>query len=142
MILMTLCACVKEEDSVPATGGDDIMISVKSSEGDGTDTKSTYPDGLNNYITDVNIFVFDDGGNFVSANYYNRSSGISGRELFIQDGHTYDEDFTVYIVSNVGDVHLQQSLHDRAGIDDYVYSFDRNYSTFTSKVNCCCTLES
>ena len=133
MILMTLCACVKEEDSVPATGGDDIMISVKSSEGDGTDTKSTYPDGLNNYITDVNIFVFDDGGNLVSANYYNRSSGISGRELFIQNGHTYDEDFTVYIVSNVGDVHLQQSLHDRAGIDDYVYSFDRNYSTFTSK---------
>ena len=132
ILLMILGACVKEEDPVPAAGGDDIMLSVKSSDGQG-DTKSTYPDGLNNYITDVNIFVFDQSGTKVSANYYPRWNNISGKELFMQGGHTFTEKFDIYIVSNVGDVHSATALQSISSIEDYVYTFDRNYSTFTSK---------
>lgn len=131
--VLALASCTKEAAPEAIAEGDEVTISIACSDAEGTATKSQYPSSLSSRISDVNIFVFDGEGELVSANYYPRNSGISGKELFLQNGHVYDEDFTVYIVSNVGDVHSQSSLKDLDSIESWIYTFDQNYSTFSSK---------
>jgi len=119
--------------------GEDIDLSVYCECSMSKDTRSSNK-GADTKITDLCIFVFDRDGNSVSACYYEKNEGISGRELFINRklGSSFSDKFAVYVIANVGDITdcsdiLADGLPDRKLLEKYRYRFSESYDEFIDK---------
>jgi len=140
--LLVVSGCMKQ--SLADTGDmmTDLTFMLESSSplnGD-PDTRSSYSTSPSDKITDFTIFVFDAGGNSVSANYYQGDANMSGRALFINEAlnTTFNDAFDVYIIANLGDLRTSSEICN-AGVpavrklEDYSYGFSDDLQEFETK---------
>ena len=140
--LLTFIGCNKQLVEDPVGSSTDFTFKVEAADASNgsPETRSSFASNLQNKITDFSIFVFDAEGTFVSKNYYAGSDNMKGRDLFINDelGTTFDDEFVVYIIANLGDLRNNSALCTNGipaynKIENYSYSFSNNFSEFNNK---------
>ena len=119
----------------------DITFRVESAspDGDSGDTRSLYPSGLHGKISNFTIFVFDQSGNSVSANYYPGDVNMSGRALFVNErlNTTINDSFAVYIIANLGDLRADNALCTggvpvESKVKNYKHTLSPNFAEFST----------
>ena len=140
--LLVVSGCMKQSlaDTGEMLTDLTFMLESSSPQNGDPDTRSSYSTSPSDKITDFTIFVFDAGGNSVSANYYPGDANMSGRALFINEAlnTTFNDAFDVYIIANLGDLRTSSEICN-AGVpavrklEDYSYGFSDDLQEFETK---------
>ena len=139
-LLMTGCA-KQPVGTIDESLSDITFMLASSSPANGDpDTRSSYNINPTDKISDFTIFVFDNSGNSVSANYYPGDVNMSGRALFVNETlhTTFSDVFDVYIIANLGDLRTNSDIctagiPDIRKIKDYSYEFSDDLGEFDTK---------
>jgi len=117
-----------------------FMVESASPVNRDSDTRSSYSTTPLDKITDFTIFVFDNSGRFVSANYYQGDANMSGRSLFVNETlhTTFNDSFDVFIIANLGDLRTDGDLCTSGvpvirKIKDFSYGLSSNLHEFDTK---------
>ncbi|MBO4656756.1 MAG: hypothetical protein J5639_03180 [Bacteroidales bacterium] len=140
--LLVISGCVKHslDDAGGAMSDLTFMLASSAPANGDSGTRSSYGTSPTDKITDFTIFVFDAGGNSVSANYYQGDANMSGRALFINEAlnTTFSDAFDVYIIANLGDLRTNGEIcnagvPDMRKLEDYSYGFSDDLEEFETK---------
>lgn len=140
--IILVAGCDKQPAGDVAGMAADMTFNVEPASAANSDTftRSSYGVSPSDRITDFTIFVFDNSGRSVSANYYQGDANMSGRALFVNEtlNTTINDQFDVYIIANLGDLTTNGDLCTSGvpavrKLNDFSYVFSSDLSEFDAK---------
>ena len=139
-VLIAGCNKQPAEDMAGAPADLTFVVQPASAANSDMLTRSSYETSPSDKITDFSIFVFDNSGRSVSANYYQGDANMSGRSLFVNEAlnTTVNDQFDVYIIANLGDLTTNGDLCTSGvpavrKLQDFSYGFSSDLGEFDAK---------